>query len=226
MNSAGADSEEILIQFCMDPEIIEDTYYPSWNPSPVRRHLYGDFRLRTEKLHTIDLEWDYSLWMPTRLCLNGIDLFHCSGRAHKRLLEMDGPGPEWFPDDHEPCPSQLIPVVTMPFSVMWGLTRAAKWGEQQTMIANQGDFLFRDRGFQVEVQWWAGGTPVDRKRTSRTPISTVVPYAHLVIAVENFSEDVRRKFLEQFPELAENEEYGQWFREGVEHLRKNNYWTL
>jgi hypothetical protein len=147
--------------------------------------------------------------MPMRLRLNKIDFLHCSSRAHPRIEAIDGPGPEWIPNEQEPCPWQTIPVVVMARWGLWTLRRAAKKGKEMLLMGDQGDLDFRVQDSElVRVQLRA------------TPISTFVRLADLMTEWESFSEEVRTQFLAVLPELAEHEEYGPWFREGLEYLRR------
>jgi hypothetical protein len=80
--------------------------------------------------------------------------------------------------------------------------------------------IFRVRGIVVEVQyreWYEAEYP---ENYSLEPIRAVVPFPELIAAWEQFSEEVRTQFLEVLPELAENEEYGPWFREGPPYFER------
>jgi hypothetical protein len=211
---------DILLQFYLDPEKIALTQDPNWDPSPITGLHRDAFRPRTDKLHIVDLEWDYTLHMPTRFRLHETDLFVCTRRAHPRIEAIDGPGPSWLPAGHDPCPRKWCPVIALAVTGLWALRAAAEWDEQSMMMGDTGDLVFRVHGADVEVQSWQLYAPNLPGHSSRSPRQATVGYADLVDAWEVFSEEVRTQFLAALPELAEHEEYGPWFREGLDYLRR------
>ena len=100
------------------------------------------------------------------------------------------------------------------------LRAAAEWDEQSMMLAEAGYLVFRVHGSAIEVQSWKSHPPIRPDQSTRRPRQATVNFAHLVEAWEAFSEEVRTQFLEVLPELAENEEYGPWFREGLPYLKR------
>jgi hypothetical protein len=214
-----AAQEDILLQFYLDSERFALTHDPSWDPYPLRGQ-YGASRPRTEKLHTAALEWDDTLWMPTRFRLHETELFVCPGRAHPRIEALDGPGPSLLPEGHDPCPRAWVPVITLAVIGWKALRAAAEQGESRMMLAEAGYLVFRVHGGEVEVQSWKSHPPINPEQSSRRPRQATVRFADLMTAWEVFSEEVRTQFLEVLPELAENEEFGTWFREGLPYLRR------
>jgi hypothetical protein len=209
---------QILIQFYLGPERIALTYDPTWNSSPVVGKRWGADRSRAEKLRNLNLFWDASLWMPMRLRLNGTDLLDCGGGAHRRIEVIDGPGPKRFPEGHDQCPRAWLPVIVAARGGWFALRNAALWGEEGLMLADQGALHFRVHDPEVEVHYrlWYESP----ENYSTEAIGAIVSFADLVAAWEVFSQEVRTQFLAVLPELAEHEEYGPWFREGLEYLRR------
>jgi hypothetical protein len=102
----------------------------------------------------------------------------------------------------------------------WALPAAAESGEQAMILGDNGDLVFRVEGENVEVQSWDGGVPIEPNQSGRKPLKATVAFADLVEVWEAFSDEVRTQFLAVLPELADNEEYGPWFREGLDYLRR------
>jgi hypothetical protein len=200
---------DIVLQFYLDPNQIALTRDANWLPVFSHEPTPGRIYSRTKKLRSVEFELEETLWMPMRLRLNMIDFLRCAGRAHPRIEAINGPGPELLPDDHVPCPFLIVPVLHMARWGLWTLRRAALKGEEMLLMADQGDLVFRVQGAElVEVQLRA------------EPIRSVVPPADLMTAWELFSEEVRTQFLAELPELVDHAEYGPWFREGLDYLRR------
>lgn len=85
-------------------------------------------------------------------------------------------------------------------------------------MADQGAIVFRVQGQLVEVSFRAWYESPENY--SLDAIQAVVDYDELFTKWELFSEQVRTQFLEVLPELAENVQYGDWFRGGLDYLRR------
>jgi hypothetical protein len=211
---------DILLQFYLDPERVARTHDPNWEPFATVRFRRDVSRLRKDKLRIVDLEFDNTLWMPTRLRLQETDLLVCTQRAHLRIEAFNGPGPSMLPHGHPPCPWRWCPVIAFAVNALWwALPAAAESGEQSMILGDNGDLVFRVEGPNAEVQSWDGGVPIEPNQSGRKPLKATVALADLVEAWEAFSEEVRTQFLDVLPELVDNEEYGPWIREGLDYLR-------
>lgn len=208
----------ILLQFYLDPEKIAQTYDPSWNPSAATGKRWGVSRSRREKLLNLYLWFDDSLWMPMRLRLDGTDLFHCGGGPHRRIEAVHGPGAPRFEQGHDLCPWDRLPVIVAAKVGWFALRNALHEGESGFMMADQGAIVFRVQGQLVEVSFRAWYESPENY--SLDAIQAVVEYDELFTKWELFSEQVRTQFLEVLPELAENVQYGDWFRGGLDYLRR------
>ncbi|MFL5759123.1 MAG: hypothetical protein ACJ789_05255 [Thermomicrobiales bacterium] len=213
--------ESIFLQFYLDPDTIALTHAENWEPSLVVRHGGSPPRSRLVKLALTDLEFDHTFWMPTRLRLGATELFVCSQRAHPRMEAFNGPGPSLLPEGHAACPWRWCPVIALAVNALeWALPQAVDWGEQSMMMGDNGDLVFRVDGTDVAVEYWDVYAPNLAGPASRPARHATVGYADLLEAWEAFAEDVRTQFLAVLPELADNEEYGPWFREGLAYLRR------
>ncbi|MFL5759593.1 MAG: hypothetical protein ACJ789_07640 [Thermomicrobiales bacterium] len=150
--------------------------------------------------------------MPVRLRLADVDLFQCQGHTHRRDPKIHGPGPDLLPEDHQRCPWQTVNVLELARRGPIALFHAARTGEGRVRVPYEGELSFRMMGDNVEVEFLVGVGPTKR--------SAVVLYEDLLQNWLAFSEDVRKQFLEALPDLADHEEFGPWFREGLPYLRR------
>jgi hypothetical protein len=203
--------ESILLDFYFDRRVIDQARIGKRTKDGRHRYLPDTEELFRE----ISLSYE-DFWMPARVNIGGLDLFHCGGGAHERFEAIHGPGPSQFPKGHVPCPWMWTSLALLATSGLVGLKRAIRYGTGGYTAWYQGALEFRCDGELAMVEW---------KSESGTEYrcSEIVSAHELLDEWRAFSERVRLAFLAEAPELIHHTTLGRWFSYGVDFLHADMY---